>query len=194
MENRYEVLDQLPTHGPMYIPVAENGKKFYSEGYVVKFTKSDGSTWVANFKLGWANCCYTREYKTGKVLVIANGMGYLMNPDSEIPEKTFGISIREVIPIDDEQLIFADDTKIELFDGSGIVWTSPRISWDGIRNLELNDSFLTGESYDPVNDADTWIDFRVNLVTKEIEGGSYRQHFTDDGQPIKKKSWWKVWN
>ena len=34
----------------------------------------------------------------------------------------------------------------------------------------------------------------TTTVTKEIEGGSYRQHYTDDGLPIKKKSWWKVWN
>lgn len=187
MKSRHEVLDHLPAYGPMYVPVAENEEKFYGEGYVVRFTKSDGSTWVANFKPGWTNCCYSKEFKNDRVLVVAYGMGYLMNPDTEIPEKTFDIPIREVIRFDDQQLIFASDTGIELFESDGIVWTSPRISWGGIRKLKLKDSILTGESYDPMNDADTWVDFKIDLKSKEVTGGSYRKYFTDDGQPINKK-------
>ena len=33
---KYEVLEHLPPDGPMYIPIAENGEKFYQEGFVVK--------------------------------------------------------------------------------------------------------------------------------------------------------------
>ena len=53
VQRRYEILDGLPTYGPMYVPVSEDGEPFYSEGFVVRFYKSDGSEWVANFKPGW---------------------------------------------------------------------------------------------------------------------------------------------
>lgn len=39
----------------MYIPISEDGIPFYSEGYVVRFYKSDGTSWVANFKIDWTN-------------------------------------------------------------------------------------------------------------------------------------------
>ena len=51
-EKQYEILEALPTYGPMYIPVTENDEAFYSEGFPVRFYKSDGTNWVANFKPG----------------------------------------------------------------------------------------------------------------------------------------------
>jgi hypothetical protein len=53
--NRYEILSGLPPYGPMYIPVSEDEVPSYSEGYVVRFYKSDETNWVANFKTGWTN-------------------------------------------------------------------------------------------------------------------------------------------
>src|SRR5690606_39492556 len=43
VQRRYEILDGLPTYGPMYVPVSEDGEPFYSEGFVVRFYKSDRS-------------------------------------------------------------------------------------------------------------------------------------------------------
>jgi len=42
-EKRYEILDSLPTYGPMYVPVSESGDPFYSEGVVVRFFRNDGT-------------------------------------------------------------------------------------------------------------------------------------------------------
>jgi hypothetical protein len=50
--NRYEILNSLPVYGPMYVPVTENGKPYYSEGFPVRFFKKDGSEWGANFEPG----------------------------------------------------------------------------------------------------------------------------------------------
>lgn len=33
--NRYEILDSLPSYGPMYIPVSEYNKVYHSGGFVV---------------------------------------------------------------------------------------------------------------------------------------------------------------
>jgi hypothetical protein len=38
---RFEILEVLPTYGPMYVPVSENVVAFYSEGFLVCFNKAD---------------------------------------------------------------------------------------------------------------------------------------------------------
>lgn len=35
--SRYEILDSLPSYGPMYIPVSEYNKNYYSEGLLFAF-------------------------------------------------------------------------------------------------------------------------------------------------------------
>ena len=45
-DKRYEILNSLPSSGPMYVPVTGNGEPFYSEGVAVRFYKTDGSNWV----------------------------------------------------------------------------------------------------------------------------------------------------
>ena len=63
----------------MYIPVAEDGEGYYSEGSVVRFIRKDGTDWVANFKPGWTDLSFVKEFREyNRVLVIANGQGYLL--------------------------------------------------------------------------------------------------------------------
>ena len=185
--DRYEILPHLPPYGPMYIPIAENGEEYYSEGFVVKFTKNDGTDWVANFKPGWTDYSFVKEFKTaGRILVIANGIAYLMNPNSEKPIKIFGVTIDYVISLDEEQIVASDGTRILIIDRTGIIWESARIAWDCIKDLRLEGNVLYGKSYDPTNDADNWVGFTINLDTKVVEGGSFKHSF-------KRKAWWKIW-
>jgi hypothetical protein len=61
-DKRYEILDGLPSYGPIYISISQDGIPFYSEGFVVRFYKSDGTNWVANFKPGWTNSSGVYEF------------------------------------------------------------------------------------------------------------------------------------
>jgi len=194
-EKRFEILEGLPPYGPMYIAITENDEPYVSEGFVVRFYKSDGSNWVANFKPGWTDCSIVKHFpESNTFVVLANGMGYLMSPDHEKPIKTFGISINNAIELEEGGLLVSDDIQILILNGKGIEWQSPRISWDGIKELKLNDNILTGVSYDPMNDKDEWCDFSIDLNTKEIIGGSYRHYYTNSNQSIRKKPWWKIRN
>ena len=195
INKRYEILEHLPTTGPMYIPITGNDELFVSEGFVVRFYKSDGSDWVANFKPGWTDCSYVKYYpNSNKVIVIADGLGYIMNPDELKPIYTFGDSIKNVFELEKGSLLIYDDIGVEIINDNGLEWESPRISWDGIKDIKIIGNMLTGLSYDPMDDMDLWSKFKINLITKEIEGGSYRKYYTDDNKPIKQKPWWKLWN
>jgi hypothetical protein len=175
---RYDILQGLPSYGPMYIPVSENGEQFYSEGFVVRFYRSDGSEWVANFKPGCTHFSLVVDYPDkNRIVVIAKGQGYIMTPDQQTPIETFGVNIKDGIQTADNQIVLVDDIYLTFINDKGTVWQSERISWDGIKDLKLQDNVLTGLSYDPMGSSiNEWVPFSFDLGTKQITGGSYRHY------------------
>jgi hypothetical protein len=171
----YEILSSLPPYGPLYIPVTEDGEPFYSEGFVIRFFKSDGTNWVANFKPGWTELNRVFDFQDHKILiVIAGGLGYIMTTENEKPLTTFGLTISEIIQAENGSLVCADGVSVHYLDNvTGDIWESEPISWDGIREIKLVGDLLIGETYDPTNSVKEWSEFSINLKTKEIIGGSY---------------------
>jgi len=192
----------------MYISISGDEESFYSEGYVVKFKKSDEEEWVANFRPGWTDYYNIFDFpEHNTVVVFAGGQGYIMDPDKQVPKLTFGLSIKDVIRMDDGSLICSDDIHILLLDNlTGEFWKSDRISWGGIKDLELVKNKLLGQSYNPTNPNQKWSDFELDLETKEIKGGSFTE-FLDKNEHLEiqengmliektkseKKPWWKLW-
>ena len=167
-KKRYEILESLPVYGPMYIPVTENGEPYYSEGFAVRFYKTDGTNWVANFKPGWTGLNKVFDFpEHDKTIIIAGGLGYIMTPENEKPLSTFG----------------------------------DRISWDGIQNLKFKNNIISGQSYEPSISMEGWTDFSLNIETKELIGGSYKELTVVNPyvqnivlqNESKSKSWWKIW-
>src|SRR5580658_7797405 len=94
-EKRYEILDALPTYGPMYIPIPS---PFYSQGFVIRFYKEDKSEWVANFLPGGSGFNCVCEFSNSKnILVIAGGACYMMNPEETKPISIFGGDCRGLL-------------------------------------------------------------------------------------------------
>ena len=78
-QKRYEVLESLPAYGPMYVPVTDTDEPFYSQGYPVRFYKSDGTTWVANFKPGWTGLNAVYDFNEQKHILRYNWRHMLFN-------------------------------------------------------------------------------------------------------------------
>ncbi len=200
---RYEILESLPSYGPMYIPISENNEAFYSEGYVVRFYTSEDTTWVGNFEPGLTrlNAVYEFEHDP-YILVIAGGTCYLMNPDLEKPISIFGTQYETVIKSLNGRLILQDSTDLTVFEADGEYWHTERISWDGIVDLKLEGHLVSGLSFDPMNEYEEWVEFVVDLEKRNVKGGSWRQyefkpiaekaHLMHKNQ-LAKKSWWKIW-
>ena len=107
-----------------------------------------------------------------------------------------------VIKTDDGRLILQDVTDITIIESNGEHWDTERISWDGLKDLKFEDNLVIGLSFDPMYDKEEWIKFVVDLETRKVTGGSYRQYeFKTVGQNIEsahrkqelKKTWWKIW-
>ena len=189
-EKKYEILESLPTNGPMYISVAENNESYYSTGFPVRIYKNDKSSWVANFKLGWTDFCSVYEIPNqSNLLVIAGGTLYIMNPENEKPLKVVGVGFENGITTENGKIVLQDETDLTIIEQNGQYWRTERISWDGIKELEINGSKLTGLSYDPIDDKNEWVKFTLDIETKKLEGGSYNKY---EIKPIQ-KSCWKIW-
>lgn len=173
---RYKILESLPAYGPMYIPVAENGELFYSEGVVVRFYKSDGTEWVANFKPGWTSLKEIHELNNGKLLVIACGTCYLMNPEQINPISVFGVGYVNVFKTSDNRLVLQDQTDLTIVEVNGYHWRTERISFDGLKELKLEGNLVTGLSYDPMNQNQEWVKFIFDIDTRTLTGGSYKRY------------------
>ena len=185
---RYIILDGLPTYGPMYIPISEDGIPFYFQGFVVRFYKSDGTSWVANFKTGWTNFSGIYDFPEFKrTVVFAFGQCYIMTDDEQNPLKAFGVGFTNVYKTDDNMLIVPDQTDFTVIDiSTDQVWQSERIYWDGFDRLVFNGDFVTGLAFVPASDNEEWKPFSFNYRTKEIIGGAIQSQ-------INSKPWWKIW-
>lgn len=168
---RYEILDSLPSYGPMYVSVTESDQPFYSEGFVVRFYKSDASEWVANFEPGWTGfkAVYTLK-DTDNILVIAMGTCYLMNPDRELPIAAFGIDYENAFILADGRILLQGQTALTIIEADGSYWLTPRISWDGIKELSIHGSSITGLALGLRYD---WVDFTYDIDSKKLIGGSF---------------------
>ena len=184
---KYKILSSLPAYGPMYIPVSESGEPFYSEGFPVRFYKSDGTNWVANFKTGCTELAEIYELKdTSNLLVVAYGQSYIMNPEETKPISAFGGGYVKAFTVQDRRILLQDDTGLTIIEADGKYWHSDRISWDGLEISRVDGNLVTGVAFDPMYDADEWVEFTYNLDSKVLIGGSY-------GREVKKNPWWKIW-
>jgi len=189
-QKRYELLESLPTYGPMHISVTENNDNYYSEGIAIRFFKSDNTNWVANFKPGWTKLTEIFEIENqNDLIVIAGGMFYLMNPENEKPIKAFGGGFETFLKTKNGKIILQDQIDLTIIEPNNEIWHTERISWDGIKDLKLIKNFVTGLSYDPMDDKDEWVEFKFNIETREIEGGSYKRYEINK----MKTKWWKFW-
>ena len=187
---RYEILESLPTYGPMYIPVSENNEAYYSEGFVVRFYTSENTNWVGNFEPGFTglNAVYEFEHDLF-VLVIAGGTCYLMNPDLQKPVSIFGADYETVIKTLDGRLILQESTDLTVFEANGEYWHTERISWDGIKELTIEGDLVRGIAYQPTAESEEWVEFALDLEQRIVTGGCNFQYEIEEV----KKPWWKIW-
>ena len=187
-EKRYQVLEGLPAYGPMYVPIAPDGIPFYSEGFVVRFFQSNGTSWVANFGYGLEGCNAVYDYPEDKrTVVFAGGRCYLMADDEQEPTKIFGFGFSAVFQTRDKLLIAVDQTDVALIDVStSTVWTSDPISLDGFKDLHFSGDQLTGLAYEPTSEEGEWRFFSFNYQTKKVIGGAYYPGAVN-------RPWWKIW-
>ncbi len=173
---RYEVLPGFPAYGSVPLPIG-SGEAWggHSEGLVVQFYTNHGEAWVGNFQLGSSGCQAVLEHPDGQhLVVVARGQGYLVDP--EIPSQVSRLSdyIQHIVSLPERSaILISDGLGFEAINKDGVWWQSERISWDEIRNIEVQGPFLRGEASKPTLKGNEWYPFTLDLDTGHCADGIY---------------------
>jgi hypothetical protein len=172
---RFEILPGLPAYGPRAINFTIHGEHEHREGLVVRFHPPHSESWTGNFIGGTTACTAVLEHpnKTD-IIVVAQGDACIVDPDNRAIRDRIAADVEEVIRAPSLGLVvFRGMTAFTAIRADNLGWRSPRISWDGFRNIKVRDSELFGDAYTPVQDA--WMPFKLDLLTGHCSDGIYER-------------------
>ncbi len=165
---KFEVLQGLPAYGDL--PVQFDDNPLGSEGRVVRFFRSDGTSWIGNFIGSFGVDTVFELPNSTNVFVVARGDLYVIDVESQSLVQRVARGFQTAFHCPDlEIVIFGTYTEFVAIGKDGIKWESKRISWDGFQNLECDCSAIRGEAW---NYADIWMPFVLNLETGRHTGGA----------------------
>ena len=173
-EKRYEILEGLPTYGTMPVTVSDNNDPFYSEGYVVRFYKKDGTDWVANFVPGWSKTRGIFELTGSNLLILADGTCYVMDPENTAPISVFGVGFSAVFELPDGRFVLQDQVNLTVVEKDGSYRNSERISWDGFKDIKVEGTLIKGLCWTPIDKTnDEWLPFTYDVATGVLTNGAF---------------------
>ena len=153
----------------------KNGAREHREGLVVRFYPREAEPWVGNFIGGMTACTIVLDHPNGAdVIVVARGEACTIDPERRAIRDRIAGDIGEAIPLPSlGSVVFQGLTDFTAVRADNSVWRSPRISWDGFRNIKVHETQLSGEAYTPVCDA--WVPFKLDLLTGHCRDGIYEK-------------------
>ena len=176
------LLAGLPSSGPMALGFpAEWGAQGH-EGTVVEFT--NGRTrWTGNFAGGYGITLAQAHPNQRDAVVIAGGQMYVVDIDARSAHCPLA-SIQDMVEVNDPDGWIFDISGLALvrFGSRGVVWHTRRLSWDGLRDLRIDNRTLTGGAWSPLEDR--WMEFQVDLITGRSTGGSMPPEIQDDWEKL----------
>jgi hypothetical protein len=168
----FRVLPSLRGAGPAPVPFRFAGRDPF-DGFVVEFVGIGGGEWVGNFQraIGTKDAVLFAPRRTDHVIVIAGGMGYVVEIESRTLVRTFGGAVNDLFYLPDrDAVIFGNGLWFECEGADGRIWKTPRLAWDGTKDVRLEGSLLSGNAFDAGEEA--WRPFVVDIETGALEGGA----------------------
>lgn len=145
-------------------------------GVYLRIAPQGAPAWVGFFSLGFdsqqvANGIYSCP-DPDSLCVATGGYAYVVN--SRNPEDWLRIEQRPAVEVravnDPRLLLFFGFTSITGLGESGRLWTTDRLSWEGLNIKEIDGLILRGTGWDPI--ADKEVPFEVDLSTGQSRGGA----------------------
>jgi hypothetical protein len=145
-------------------------------GIYLRVIPREAKPWRGFFALGFdsdrvvhmAGSCPDPE----SLCVVSGGYAYVVKAAD--PSQWFRIEQRPVTDLralpDSGLLLFCGFTSITALDRDGIRWTTARLSWEGLSNIEVQGDKLLGQGWDAM--ADQEVPFEVDLLTGKHTGGA----------------------
>jgi hypothetical protein len=180
----YEVLPGLPSSGPIALAFDAGGWTGawgpHREGFVVRFQYTPTMDWVGNFQPGGGGWNGVFQHPDGhSIIVVARGQGYLVDPELRQVVSRFSGGIQHVVSLPEfGAVVISDGLGFEAIRNDGIWWRSPRVSWDKIRNINIDGTILRGEASIPTSTGAKWSTFTVDLMTGNCVDSTFQNQMS----------------
>jgi hypothetical protein len=145
-------------------------------GAYLRVTPQNGPAWVGFFALGFDSdqvvnqVCSTPDLE--QFCLVVGGYAYLVKASD--PAAWRRVEQRPVVDLrvlpQQGLVLFAGFTSITAVGSSGIVWTTERLTWEGLTITEIEGDRLLGHGWDAL--ADKEVPFEVDLKTGKHTGGA----------------------
>lgn len=171
---RFELLPGLPAYGPPAISFPKSDVPTFREGLVVRFQPEQSEPWVGNFLGGSTDYDHVVAHPNDReVIVVSGGHGSIVDVETRSVIATWcDVTRLELLPTSGLVLV-QGLTDFIAIGADGVRWQSPRISWDGFRNIRIAEHHLFGEAYSAAGD--DWLPFVLDLATGACADGVYDQ-------------------
>lgn len=145
-----------------------------SDGVMVSIREKNSFEWIGIFAFGTLtkggfSGVFTMPSQN-EFCVVSNGNGFVVTADA--PTKWEAINSIPIIDVrvlfEKGMIVFADYTKLTAYDAGGMLWKSKRLSFDGLKLTEQDESFIYGEYFDIRSDKVE--KFKVDLKNGENVG------------------------
>ena len=145
-------------------------------GTYLRVIANDSSPWIGFFAQGFDSSqvahgvfsCPDPDW----LCAVAGGYAYLV--DSTNPQRWIQVEQRPVVAVravvELKLLLFVGFTSITILRESARLWTTERLSWEGITISEIRGTKLTGTAWDAI--ADKEVPFEIDLLTGKSQGGA----------------------
>ncbi|MCV6604319.1 MAG: hypothetical protein OIF34_03370 [Porticoccaceae bacterium] len=152
------ILNIIPESGAFY----EVRFDAVSECTWVKFQNSDHCDWVGVFGDGWGGGHDVSTNENGICFIISGGQGYIININTkQLLHKTECDYLHGSIAMNCDTFVASDGIRLRVYNVSGEVYCSKRISFDGVQLTKTDGAIVNGKVWD----LNCWVDFSFNPDT-----------------------------
>jgi catechol 2,3-dioxygenase-like lactoylglutathione lyase family enzyme len=165
----------------------------------VKFSDiHDAVEWIGKFGCGHSSAMrVTKAAEPDKFMITAGGFAYLVDATNRTLLNHHLDQFTVDCAYEPRQNVFvvADGVRIRLVEAGKVIWASPRIALDGIRNLKVENGMVCGlatTGYEG-EEEEFSVDLDLRKVTCATDYSSWDSFQSAAPLPVIKKPWWKIW-
>lgn len=163
---------------PVAIPGEEDAMARGALQVMVTPGEGLGAPFLANCALGFTDPSMPRGVWScpdpAQICAVAGGYAYIAKVSA--PDKCTQVALRPVVAVHPAAeaglLLFVGFRTIVAWGAEGLAWETERLSWDGLRAINVDQCELTGLGWDLVKDEE--VPFRIDLCSGAATGGAYR--------------------
>lgn len=176
-----EVIEELPSREILhryYFPDPQAADLGGRDGLLLKITPTapNSPPWIGVFAFGLLSpkglnivlSCPNPRW----LCVVARGEGYFVNADE--PLQYQAVQAEPVFSayavLRHNLLVFSDYLHLVAYGPKGLIWETPRISWDGLRVEEIDENQIRGKAWS--SPKRQYVDFAVDLESGVHTGGA----------------------